>query len=377
MRVLVGMPWKLDWEISGFAKHIIECFKAISDLEIDVKLLCLGPSVKKSNFRVSHIQVKATPITDVFSPLVNSIAFSHEFSSSVTKESFDVLHCFNTTTFFLGDQKYVFQTANPTYAFALDAVRDEYPKIKRYQRLLKYYSAVAELERVEYEKADLIIAPSEVVKQNIRKYYQVERKKITVIPNGVSPDECNFDRPPRTSEGLKIVLYPGTMHIMKGFPYLVEAMRKVRQEFPETILLSCGNFHPYEYGFLKELIDQKRKESGIVLAGFVPREKLFKYYHEADVCCLPLLYGTMSMAILEAVAHGLPIITTSHSGFPDVEKVGIQIPSKNSDAIANAIITLLSDPNLLQKKSDNTQQVIKNYHWNTIAKAFTEVYQKI
>jgi glycosyltransferase involved in cell wall biosynthesis len=85
----------------------------------------------------------------------------------------------------------------------------------------------------------------------------------------------------------------------------------------------------------------------------------------------------MSMAILEAVAHGLPIITTSHSGFPDVEKVGIQIPSKNSDAIANAIITLLSDPNLLQKKSDNAQQVIKNYHWNTIAKAFTEVYQKI
>jgi glycosyltransferase involved in cell wall biosynthesis len=377
MRVLVGMPWKLDWELSGFAKHIIACFKAISDLEIDVKLLCLGPSVNKPNFTISQIQVKTTPITDVFSPLVNSIAFSHKFSSSVTKENFDVLHCFNTTTFFLGDQKYVFQTANPTYAFALDAVRDEYPKIKRYQRLLKYYSAVAELERLEYEKADLIIAPSEVVKQNIRTYYQIERKKITVIPNGVSSEECNFDRPPRTSEGLKMVLYPGTMHIMKGFPYLVEAMRKVRQEFPETILLICGNFHPYEYGFLKELIDQKRKASGIVLAGFVPREKLFQYYHEADVCCLPLLYGTMSMAILEAVAHGLPIVTTEHSGFPDVEKVGIQIPPKDADAIASSILTLLSDSVLWKQKSENAKKVIQKYYWSIIAQQFLSIYNKL
>ena len=66
MRVLVGMPWKLDWEISGFAKHIILCFKAISDLSVDVNLLCLGPSIKNPNFSVSPVPVKTTPITDVF-----------------------------------------------------------------------------------------------------------------------------------------------------------------------------------------------------------------------------------------------------------------------------------------------------------------------
>ncbi len=377
MRVLVGMPWKLDWEISGFAKHIISCFKAISNLGVDVNLLCLGPSIKKPNFSVSPVKVKTTPIIDVFSPLFNSVAFSHEFSKKVSKEKYDILHCFNTTTLFLENTDYLFQTSNPTYAFALDTVKDEYPKSLKYKRLLKYYSTVAELEMLEYKKSDMIIAQSEVVKKNIMKYYSIEESKVEVIPNGVSPEECNFDRPPRSPNGLKIVLFPGTMHIMKGFHYLVEAMIKVRKVFPETILLVCGKIHPYEYEIFKDLIERKRKESGIVLAGFLPKEKLFKYYHLADVCCIPLLFGTMSMAILEAVAHGLPIITTAHSGFPDVDKVGIQIPSKDSDAIANAIIRLLSNPELLRKKSENAVKVMRNLYWSNIAEKFVDVYRKI
>ncbi len=72
MRVLVGMPWKLDWDISGFAKHVIASFKAIADLGVDVNLLCLGPSSKNPNFSISRVPVKTTPIIDVFSPLFSS-----------------------------------------------------------------------------------------------------------------------------------------------------------------------------------------------------------------------------------------------------------------------------------------------------------------
>ena len=66
MRVLVGMPWKLDWQISGFAKHILACFQAIADLGVDVNLLCLGPTIQKPHFQVSQVPVTTTPISDVF-----------------------------------------------------------------------------------------------------------------------------------------------------------------------------------------------------------------------------------------------------------------------------------------------------------------------
>ena len=377
MKVVVGIPWRLDWDFSGLAKRVEACFETISSLGVDINLYCLGPAKKKTNFSVSRVPVKKTPNIDVFSPLVNSIAFSHEFAKRVTKEEYSVLHCFNTTTLFLTDRKHLFHTANPTYAFALDAVKGEYPKTLKYQRLLKYYASVAELDKLEYEQANVIISPSDVVKSNIVRYYGVEKSKVKVIPNGVSREECSFERPIGRPEGLKIVLFPGTVQIMKGFHYLVEAMADVRKEFPETILLVCGRIHPYEYEIFKDLIDRKRKESGIILAGFLPRDKLFKYYHLADMCCIPLLFGTMSIAILEAVAHGLPVVTTSHSGFPEIEEVGIRIPAKDSDAISDAIITLLSDRELWRRKSENARKVITNYLWDGIAKKFVEVYERL
>lgn len=377
MKVVVGLPWRLDWDISGFGKRVEGCFNAISNLGIDANLYCLGPVKKNGKFSVSQIQVKTTPESDVYSPLINSIAFCHEFAKRITKEDYDVLHCFNTTSLFLTDRTHLFQTTNPTYSFALDVVKDEYPKTPKYERLLKYYASIAELDKLEYESADVIIANTDVVKRNILRYYDVDKKKVVVIPNGVSLEECNFERPPIGTEGLKIVLFPGTLHVMNGFPYLVKAMKKVRREFPSAILLVCGRIHPYEYEIFKDLIDRKRKESGIVLAGFLPREKLFKYYHLADVCCIPLLFGNMSIAILEAVAHGLPIVTTSHSGFPEVEKVGIRIPSKDSDAIAEAILSLLSDQNLWRRKSENARKVIKNYLWPEIAEKFVKVYKTL
>ena len=59
---------------------------------------------------------------------------------------------------------------------------------------------VAELDRLEYENAKMIIANTEVVKENIVRYYDVDKSIIHVIPNGVFPKECNFDRPSKKAE---------------------------------------------------------------------------------------------------------------------------------------------------------------------------------
>jgi len=377
MKLIVGMPWRLDWNFSGLAKRVKACFNSISDLGIEVDLICLGPKTRKERFSVSRIKVNTTHHKDPFSSLINSLAFSHEFAKRVIKEKNAIIQCFNTTSLFLGGKNYLFETANPTYSFALEAVKDEYPKTAKYHRFLNYYSTVAELEKLEYEGARTIIANSEIVKNNIRQCYDVEKERITVIPNGVLPEECNFDRSFNELSGMKIVIFPSSIHVMKGFRYLVEAMVNVRKEFPDTVLFVCGRIHPFEYDIFEPLIKRMRKKSGLVLLGFLPREKLFKYFHLADVCCIPLIFGTMSNAILEAVAHGLPIVTTKHSGFPEIDKVGIKVPPKDSKTIADAIIGLLSDQELRRKKSDSARKVIEKYYWNNLAEEFKDIYKKM
>ena len=371
MKIVAGMPWRLDWEISGLAKRIRGCFKAISNLGVEINLHCLGPEIKENNFSTACLQVKTTA-ADVFSPLINSIAFSHEFSKRVEREEYEVLHCFNTASFFLTDKKYLFQTVNPTYAFVLDIMSEEYPKTRKYQKKLTYYKSIAEIERIEYQNADHIVASSELIKENIIKYHEIEKSKIEVIPSGVSPSECNFKREKRGD--IKIILFPGTVRIMKGFHYLVEAMDEVKKEFPHCVLLAAGRILGAEHDLFKKALEEMR-ERGIFLTGFLPREKLFRYYHLADVCCLPSLFDDMSMSILESVANGLPIVATRNTGFPEIEKVGIEIPPKNPEAISEGIITLLSDPELLRKKSENAKKVIKNYYWDKIAERFTKLYK--
>ena len=377
MKVIAGMPWKLDWDMSGFSKHINAIFNAISDLGVDLKLYCLGPK-KDEKFSLLEVPVNSIAMDNIFSPLFNSVAFSHEFSKIIEKEHFDILHCFNTATLFLkSDKKYIFQTANPTYSFVLDAVKDEYPETEKFKRLLKYYSTVIELEKYEYSKTDIIIAKSEAVKKNIVEYYDIEPSKIHIVPNGVLPNEYRFNRPPKAPGNMKIVLFPGTIRVMKGFRYVVEAMAEVRKSFPETIFIVPGRIYPLETDLIMELVNKYRKKSGIVLTGFIPWEELSKYYHMADVCCIPLIFGNMQISILEALAHGLPIVTTEHSGFPEIEQVGIKVPPKDSHAIAEAIIKLISQPKFWKHKSKRAIDLIKKYDWVDAAKKTVEIYKML
>ncbi|MBD3204848.1 glycosyltransferase [Candidatus Bathyarchaeota archaeon] len=375
MRVITGIPWNLDSEISGFSKRIRGCFSSVADLGVNVDTYCLGPEEKKGNLNLIRLHVNRTPLDDEYSPLLNSVAFSQEFSKKIQNADYDVLHCFNTTSLFLGKKERIFETNNPTYAFALEQIRDQFPTQSKFDRLLNYYRTVSEIDKLEYENADIIISPSELVKESINRYYNVNEEDIQVIPHGVFEEECNFPQDKSYDNQLRIILFPGNIHVMKGFRYLLEAMTPVRKEYPNSMLLVCGRIRSYESELFIDLLREKRKESGLVLAGFLPRERLYRYYHEADVCCLPLIFGTMSMAVLESIAHGLPVISTEHCGLPELNQVGLKVPPKDSEAISEAILTLLSDSKKIRRKSENSKTVIKSYLWSKIAEQYTDLYR--
>jgi glycosyltransferase involved in cell wall biosynthesis len=97
----------------------------------------------------------------------------------------------------------------------------------------------------------------------------------------------------------------------------------------------------------------------------------------ADVCLVPSLYDDLSLTVLESVAHATPIVATANTGFPDVEKVGIQVPPKDPESIAEAVITLLSDDELYAKKRQSAEPVIKEYYWPNIGERFMTIYNEL
>lgn len=382
MRVVVGLPWSLDWSFSGLRKQLVACFNAVHDAGVDLQVHALGGPRQpdETRFPLEILPVRPTSHHTSYTPLLNSVAFAQRFARSLEGQDYDLLHCFNSTAFFLEREGYLYQTANPTYAYIMEVVSGEFPDTPKYRGFQRYFATVADLEREEYARAGAIVCLSEFIKQQIVHYHEVDPSRIEVIPNGVSPaefpDAAAPAPPPPLASKMKIVLFPGTIRVMKGFQYLVEAMEIVRKAIPEAALFVTGKFHPDELEMFHPLVQARREAAGIVLVGFLARDQFLALLRRAAVCCLPCLYGVMENALLEAIGHGIPIVATRASGIPHINRVGIEVPPKDPAAIAEALLTLLSDEKTWRVKQTNARACIKEFYWTNLAERFVRLYEK-
>ncbi|MFQ5910920.1 MAG: glycosyltransferase, partial [Thermoplasmata archaeon] len=244
MRILAGMPWRLDWRFTGLSKRTREFFQEVAQQGGEVKLYCAGPKMRSRGLHVHTIIHPYTQSAGIWGALLNSVAFSNRFAQKARRLDWDVLHCFNTSSLFLPNTPYLFQTLNPTYAYALETMMKEYPDEPEFRRILDYYAAVSQLEKLEYENAEMIVARTEAVKQNIVRHYGEDPQRIFVVPDGLLLPKALKATGPRSAGEMKMVLFSGTIRIMKGFNYLVEAMEKVVYEVPGAILVAAGQIYP-------------------------------------------------------------------------------------------------------------------------------------
>jgi len=375
MKVLSGVPWRLDWEITGLSRRLIDQFTAITQKGFKVDLYSPGPQRNFNEFKIIHLPFRVLEDEEIISPILNSISFGYLFSRIVTRRKYDILHCFNTASLFLEAESFIFQTLNPTYAFIQEVIASEYPRNKKYIRKLKYYDFASCLEEKEYSRATRIVASSELAKENIVRYYGVKRGLIDVIPAGIDPKICNLNYEKKASK-LRIILFPSRVSILKGFHYIPEAMKKIKAEFPNSVIIVTNRIDNFEYDLLYDDIKVLKRMGAIAMSRFLPRKTLYEYYRIADISLIPSLSDDMSLSVLESVAHATPIVATENTGFPDVEKIGIKVPPKDSEAIADAVITLLSDKELYKEKRDCAKEVIQKYYLPNIAESFKTLYNR-
>lgn len=158
--------------------------------------------------------------------------------------------------------------------------------------------------------------------------------KIAVIPNGINPDAfAPIDRAlARAHLGLpaggRIVLSVGRLHQSKGFPVLVEAVGRLKRQFPDLHLYIVGSSdHEADAGpAIQQAAARHRITDRLHLVGAQDPSLLRYWYSAADVFCLATQREGSANVLLEAMACGRPCITTPVGGNPDVvssEAVGI------------------------------------------------------
>jgi glycosyltransferase involved in cell wall biosynthesis len=197
----------------------------------------------------------------------------------------------------------------------------------------------ANREKAEWAVADVIICPSEFVRQSVEDVGGPAHKCV-VVPYGI---DYSFEpRPTRTATPKLRVVTVGAVGLRKGSPYVLEAARLMGGKAEFRMVGPIG-----VSGSLKEELGKV-----VDLRGVVPRAEVRNHYDWADVFLLPTVCEGSATVTYEALAAGLPVVTTPNAG--SVVRSGMDgfvVPLGDTQAIVEALTTLHRDRAMLTSMS--------------------------
>jgi len=237
------------------------------------------------------------------------------------------------------------------------------------------------------KRASRIIAVSDFTRQELKKYYNISENRIRVIHNGV--DTHKF-QPAKDKQKIKnelglnpndiVILSVGRLYARKGLFTLIEAISTVAKQFKNVKLVISGKGQSREMEKLYTHAKRLAVENNILFTGYYPDQKLPKLYQAADIFAFSTFYEHHPFAVLEALATGLPVVTTTLGGIAETietGKNGLLVRPFNSQQFSDAILYLLEHPAEAAEIGVNARKtVVEQYDWSIVVKKAMQVYEE-
>lgn len=213
-----------------------------------------------------------------------------------------------------------------------------------------YHSRVMRLKRMQEavaRAAERIVVPS-VYLQGIVASWGISKDKISVIYNAF---ESSVDQVPTHHKARELldvhvptIITAGRLVPWKGIGTLIACMPELIEQFPKLKLVVVGSGPNRDE--LEQLVRERRLYSHVEFRGALPQDELFLHIRAADVFVLNTGYEGFSHQLLEVLALGTPVVTTSVGGNPEIiadGKSGLLVPYNDTRALIRAITQMLTD----------------------------------
>ena len=237
-------------------------------------------------------------------------------------------------------------------------------------------AAIAGLERMGMEAADLVVAVSAYTRQEIMDYYGIPGDRIEVIHNAVERGEMERAySAPELCRKEKRVLFMGRVTYQKGPDYFVEAARLVLDRLADTrfILAGSGDMLPN----MVRRVAQLRMGSRFHFTGFLRNRDVDRMYAMSDLYVMPSVSEPFGIAPLEAMACDVPVLVSRQSGVVEVLRNAIKVDFWDVREMANKICALLSYPVLAAEEVRNCREELKNIRWENAAVKLRAAYERV
>lgn len=225
----------------------------------------------------------------------------------------------------------------------------------------------------EYGTADIIIVPSSYVADTFVQQ-GIDRTKLFIVPYGA--DLSNFTRWEQQHQDMETerpfrVLFVGQIIPRKGLHHLIRAFVDLR--LPHAELLIFGRGEPAYEDLIRKMIPPGNCSIGFM--GHVPQIELWRHYSESDVFVLPTLSEGSAVVVYEAMAAGLPVITTPNAGAVARDKVdGFIVPIRHSGAILNSLLYLYEHQEERLRMGYAAANQAKEFTWERYGERLLAVY---
>ncbi len=229
-----------------------------------------------------------------------------------------------------------------------------------------------------------LIAVSKDLKQFICDKVGILEKRVEVIYNGVTPAQTIADEEIQKCKAELEVsgCYPllgvvGSLYPVKGHRFLLEAMPEILRRWPNARLLVIGRGE-LEVA-LKEQVAQLAIDANVHFLGM--RQDVPRVLSILDVFVLPSLSEGLSLALLEAMASGKPVVATRVGGNPELidhGRTGFLIQPENEKDLAVNLLNLLNDPGMMHQFGQQASERVQQYFsMGQMADRYRDLYTRL
>lgn len=340
----------------------------------DVSILTLDTRISDSVFNQLH-KINVIKIPCINKRFLVPSLFNNQIADSIKKA--DIIHLMSHWSVINLISYYWIQKYNKPYVVCPAGALPIYGRSKI---IKKIYNLVGGRALIKNANVNIAITEDEI--ENFYDY-QVNSKKITVIPNGIDSKAFKYKNDQYIRDKFHLtdnpfILFVGRLNYIKGPDLLLKAFSNIEKKFPNYNLIFLGPDNHMKNGMILESI-KLEIQNKVKFIGYQDGQVKSMFYHAAELLVIPSRSEAMSIVVLEAAITETPVLMTTSCGLEELTgRNGAVAVNPDTESITNGISQMLENTNDFPTRGQNLKRYVESkFMWEIVIKKYVGMFKNI